>query len=171
MVFPGGPFDHQLAPTIPSSSTSGKRKRGRPRKYEALEKALGVKNSSANSSALTIVERSKDISNSAAAAAVIDGSSMGAASRAHLETLASVFGLLITLAKSILNLDMKTNNVGVALMKQGSGEMDNNKNNNNMVVELHVHEGDFSLLRNTTVGGSFYDKSLPCFGCGIGWFS
>ncbi|XP_031380776.1 60S ribosomal protein L18a-like protein [Punica granatum] len=33
--------------------------------------------------------------------------------------------------------------------------------------------GDFSLLEPATIGVSRgpYDNPLPCFGCGIGWFS
>lgn len=46
--------------------------------------------------------------------------------------------------------------------------------NKEMVVQLRVDEGDFSLLGPSTNGGhssGLYDKPLSCFGCGIGWFS
>jgi hypothetical protein len=40
-------------------------------------------------------------------------------------------------------------------------------------VQLNGDGGNFSLLESANVGhsGGLYDKPLPCFGCGIGWFS
>ncbi|XP_060966407.1 uncharacterized protein LOC133034913 isoform X1 [Cannabis sativa] len=43
------------------------------------------------------------------------------------------------------------------------------ENNKEMEMQIHVEGGDISLLDSSS--GGIYEKSLPCFGCGIGWFS
>ncbi|TXG66009.1 hypothetical protein EZV62_007284 [Acer yangbiense] len=65
------------------------------------------------------------------------------------------------------NAEEKNNFIGHKLMEPG-GVHDDRKE---MVVQLHVEEGDFSLLGPRTNGCSsgFSNKPLSCFGCGIGW--